>query len=269
MATFTPNIVTQGRKRPRAYVLHGQEGVGKTSFGAYAPKPIFLQTKGETGLETLIDAGQLHEVPHFEGECLDWQDLLQKIEWLLETDHGHKTLVIDTLGGAETLCHEMVVHRDYSGKWGDDGFLSYHKGPRLALTDWRQLLNGFDALRTKKDMSILALCHTAKVKFQNPEGPDYERYEPAFAYRDTWGVTHKWADCVLYLGFHTTVETESRTAKKGKAKGGQIRMIHTVRHAAYDAKNRFGLPEEIDAGDSGEEAWGNFTTALTEARKGS
>jgi hypothetical protein len=265
--TYTPNIVTQGRKRPGAYVLHGQEGVGKTSFGAYAPNPIFLQTRGETGLETLIEAKQLPEVQHFAGECQDWSELLHQIGWLLTEKHDYKTLVIDTLGGAETLCHEHVCKRDFGGRWGDDGFMSYYTGPRLALTDWRQLLNGFDKLRTEKGMAVLALCHTAKVTFKNPEGPDYERFEPAFMHRETWNVTHKWADCVMFLNFHTTVETDNRKAKKGKGVGGQIRMIHTVRHAAYDAKNRFGLPEEIDAGDSGKEAWNNFATALTDARK--
>lgn len=264
---YTPSIVTQGRKRPGAYVLHGQEGSGKTSFGAYAPKPIFLQTKGETGLETLMDAGQLPETPHFEGECQDWNELLQQIKWLLTADHDHKTLVIDTLGGAETLCHEHVCKRDYGGRWGDDGFLSYHKGPKLALTDWRQLLNGFDKLRTDRNMAVLALCHTAKVTFKNPEGTDYERFEPAFTFRETWGVTHKWADCVLFLNFHTQVEKAAKKDRTGKGVGGQIRMIYTEHHAAYDAKNRFGLTEEIDAGDSGKEAWNNFVTALKDARK--
>ena len=267
--TYTPSIVTQGRKRPGAYVLHGQEGVGKTSFGAYAPKPIFLQVKGEAGLETLLDAGQLPETSHFPGETQDWNELLQQIKWLLTADHDHKTLVVDTLGGAETLCHEHVCKRDFGGRLAaeENGFLSWGKGPKVALMDWRQLLNGFDKLRTEKNMAILALCHTEKIPFKNPEGPDYERYEPAFIYRPTWGVTHKWADCILFMNFHTTIETASKNASKGKAKGGQVRMIHTVRHAAYDAKNRFGLPEEIDAGESGKEAWNNFATALTDARK--
>jgi hypothetical protein len=264
---YTPNIVTQGRKRPGAYVLHGQEGVGKTSFGAYAPKPIFLQTKGEAGLDTLIDAGQLPEIPHFAGETQDWSELLNQITWLLTAEHDHKTLVIDTLGGAESLCHEHVCKRDYQGKWGDDGFMSYRKGYDRSLVDWRQLLNGFDKLRTDKGMAILALCHTAKVTFKNPEGTDYERYEPAFAHRGTWGVTHKWADCVLFLNFHVQVEKDSKKATKGKGVGGQVRMIYTEHHAAYDAKNRFGLPEEIDAGESGKEAWDNFATALKDARK--
>ena len=57
-------IQTTGRNlRPRM-VLYGGEGEGKTSLAAQAPKPVFLMSQGETGLETLIASGQLGEVPH-------------------------------------------------------------------------------------------------------------------------------------------------------------------------------------------------------------
>jgi hypothetical protein len=49
--------------------------VGKTSLGACAPKPIYLMTRGETGLLTLIDAGRIPETAHFP-ELGTWPDLL-------------------------------------------------------------------------------------------------------------------------------------------------------------------------------------------------
>src|SRR5262245_55584679 len=52
-------VTTATRKLPNRVILHGVEGWGKTSFAAQAPKPIFLMTRGEDGLETLIDSGQL------------------------------------------------------------------------------------------------------------------------------------------------------------------------------------------------------------------
>jgi len=39
-------------------------------------------------------------------------------------------------------------------------------------------------------------------------------------------------------------------------------VIYTEHHAAYEAKNRSGLPSEIEMGTSGKEAWENLKTAL-------
>jgi len=264
-------ITTQGRKRPGFYILHGVEGVGKTSFGAYIPKPIFIQTANETGLETLMGANQLPETPHFEGECATWDNLLANVAWLLEKEHDYKSLVIDTLNGAEGLCHELVVKRDFDGDNTPKGFYNYYVGPKTALKDWRRLLNGLDLLRSKRGMAILGLCHTSKRTFKNPEGADYDRWEPAFAARETWELTHRGADAVLFMTFDVTVTKEGpkkldAPTPKGKAWGGQQRLIYTQRHATYDAKNRYGLPEEIEADGGGQAAWNNFARAMKEAR---
>ena len=50
---------------PNRYIAHGGEGTGKTSFAAYTPNPVFIQTRGETGLDTLIGAGRLPEIAHW------------------------------------------------------------------------------------------------------------------------------------------------------------------------------------------------------------
>src|SRR5262249_53524348 len=96
-------ITRAGSGLPNRAVFHGVEGVGKTSFGACAPRPIFLMTRGETGLVTLIDSGQVPETAHFP-ELATWTDLLGAIEALTSEAHDYRTLVIDTLNGAERLC---------------------------------------------------------------------------------------------------------------------------------------------------------------------
>lgn len=243
------------------------EGWGKTSFGAHTPKPVFIQTKGETGLETLIDAGLLPEVPHFP-EVQEWTELLGAIETLTSDSHDFKTLVCDTSNGAERLCHEFVCQRDYGGEWGKQGFTSYQQGFEVSLSEWRKFLNALDALRVAKRMTVLLLCHTKVKPFKNPEGADYDRYQPDM-HEKTWGLTHKWADAVLFGNFDVTVQTaKTGEQKKGKASGGQQRVLYTERHAAYDAKHRLGLPPEIDMGASASEAWTNFINALKNGKAG-
>jgi hypothetical protein len=258
------DVTKSGSGLPNRCILHGVEGVGKTSFGCCAPRPIFLMTQGETGLLTLIDAGRAPETPHFP-ECKSWQELLAAIEVLTLESHDFRTLVLDTLNGAERLCHEYVCRRDFDGRWGRDGFTSYMAGYEVALGDWRAFLDALDHLRSHRRMSILLLGHTRISAFRNPEGPDYDRFALDLHHK-TWSLTHKWADLVLFANFVAHIDAKKSDAK-GKAKGGSRRVIFTTRTAAWDAKNRHGLPEQIDAGGSAVEAWTTFAAALQASKQ--
>lgn len=259
------DVTGKGANLPNRAVLHGVEGWGKTSFAAQAPSPVFIQTRGETGLETLIDANQLPEVPHFP-EVQTWGELLGAVDVLLEDQHSFRTLAIDALNGAERLCHEHVCQQDFAGDWSDRGFMGYQRGYRIALSPWRELLSRLDRLRSERRMTIFLLCHTAVTTFKNPEGPDYDRYTPKVN-AETWALTHQWADVVLFGNYEVLVDVDRAGAKKGKARGGQQRMMYCERHASYDAKNRLGLPAEIDMGGSPAESWMNFIKAVKAGRE--
>ena len=64
------DIQDTGSGLPSRIVVYGTEGIGKTSLGASAPRTIFLMTRGETGLLTLLDSGRIPPTPHFP-EILD------------------------------------------------------------------------------------------------------------------------------------------------------------------------------------------------------
>ncbi len=262
------SVRTDGGGLPNRYILHATEGWGKTSFGAQCPNPVFIQSKGETGLQTLIQANRIKATPYFP-EAQTWEDILGCVEVLRNEDHSFQTLVIDTLNGAERLCHEAVCLRDFGGEWGDKGFASYQKGPEVSLADWRMMLIALDRLRTEKKMTIFALCHTKVATFKNPTGPDYDRFQPDVDKR-TWSISAKWADAILFGNFETTIgavkENKKTGEQKGKASGGKFRVMYTERDAAYDAKNRLGLAPEIEMGESPEEAWKNFVAALKVGR---
>ncbi len=67
---------------------------------------------------------------------------------------------------------------------------------------------------------------------------------------------------MLFADYHTEV-IEEGNRKKGR--GGTRRVFYTTHTATYEAKNRHGLPEEIEMGESGKEAWNNFITAVKAA----
>ena len=256
------SITGKGSGQPTRCIIHAPEGVGKTSFAAQAPNPIFVMS--ETGLLTLIDNLLVPEIDHFP-EAHSWADVMSQIDWLCNADTDHQTLVLDTLNGIERFCHEHVCRRDFNNDWGDKGFTSFHKGYDVALADWLELLFLLDNLRAVRNMSIICLCHTQVRTFQNPEGPDFDRYQPDM-HRKTWGLTHKWADLVGFMNFETFAQKEKGADSRHKGKGGQSRMLYVERHAAYDAKNRHGLTGDISMGSSPAEAWVNFTSTLKAGR---
>jgi len=261
-AAFTPMLLSgvkkQARNLPNRLVMHGVEGVGKTSFAQGSHKPITLMSSGETGLETLITAGQLEEVAHMP-EIHQWLQLLSILDQLRDEDHDYRTVVLDTFNGFERLCFEHVCRTQYKGNFGKDGFFAYQEGPNASLTEWRRLLFKLDQLRErKKGMSVIVLCHSRVNKFSNPEGQDYHRYIPDM-HEKVWGLSHKWADIVLFANYHQIVVSESKKpTATGKAKGGTQRVAYAERTAAFDAKNRHGLSPSFSLGSNHEEAWANF-----------
>lgn len=255
--------MTTGNKLPSRVVLHGVEGVGKTSFAAATPKPLVLMAKGETGLETLIDSGQAKETAHLP-EIQTWDEFKSALDVIRSDKHDYQTLVLDTLNGFERLCHEHVCATQFNNDWGPHGFGSYAKGYDASVTELRVMLSTLDAIRAERRMAILALCHTKVETFKNPEGADYDRYQPEL-HKYSWGVVRKWADVILFANFYTVVTNEVKSAKgpsRGKGSGGTERVLLTERTAAWDAKNRHGLPGELSMGTTGEEAWGNFISAM-------
>jgi hypothetical protein len=251
------DITSAGKKLPNRICLHALQKWGKTSFATWAPDPVFIMTRGEDGLLTLMESGQVKPTPHFPDCMNSWQQLLQAISELSQEGHPYKTLVLDTLNGAERLCHEYVCEKECRGEW--DNFEAYQRGPKIALKELIRLTQALAKVRIR-GVGIICLCHSQVKTFKNPEGPDYDRWEPVLA-KESWGFMDRWFDMILFGNFNTIAE-EKKGLTKAKAKGGQERVICTERHAAFDAGNRHGLPQEIECGVSAQEAWNNFIKAL-------
>ena len=174
-----------------------------------------------------------------------------------------KTLVIDTVGGLEQLCAEYICTKQFRGDWGEKGFSGFGRGWESCVPEWRNLINLLDRIRIKQGMQVLMLGHSQVKTFKNPEGPDYDRYVPELHHK-IWAATSKWADLVLFGNFFVEVQEDGL---KHKGKGGQLRYLYPISTAAYEAKNRHGLTDEIPMGAGGQEAYANLITAITKAKE--
>ena len=251
-------ITTQGRKLPSRCVLHAIPKWGKTSFAAMAPAPVFLMTRGEDGLLSLMDAGLVGPTAHFPEPFSSWDALVRSVGDLAAGGHAYRTVVIDTLNGAERLAHEATCQQDCGGDWGT--FDAYGRGVKLSLTRVIALTTALDRCR-EAGMGVMLLAHSQVKTFKNPSGPDYDRWEPTLS-QQAWSHLDRWADMILFGYFETYTEQKDKRATKAKATGGTARIIATQRRAEFDAGNRIGLPEEIECGESAAEAWRNFASAV-------
>lgn len=234
--------VTRGKiARPVRVVLYGPEGVGKSTFGAGAPKPIFLGAEDGTA--------QL-DVARFPAPE-SWDDVLEAIRVLAHETHDYESLVVDSLDWIEPLIWKHVCKRDAQDNIEAYG---YGKGYQVALDEWRRLLAGFEYLSRAKPMHIVLLAHSWIKPFKNPAGEDYDRYEMKL-HAKAAGLMKEWVEAVLFTNWETFAKKDERT-KRVRGVSSGARLIYTERHAAYDAKNRYSLPEELPL------SWSDFEAAV-------
>lgn len=227
-------------KPPRLFV-YAVEGIGKTTFAAGAPNPIFIQT--EDGLGAL-DVARFDMV-----EKID--DVRSAIGTLYEQPHDFETVVLDS---ADWL--EQIIAKEIESTH-DAKDLAYGKGALKQAEVWRELLDGFNALRNDRGMSVIVIGHCQIKRFDSPETEPYDRYMPKLQERSS-ALVREWADAVLFANYRTVVKTTEVGFKKEVSRGittGE-RLVYTTEKPAYMAKNRYALPESLPL------SWDALSTAI-------
>lgn len=240
-------------------VLNAVEGWGKSTYGAFAPNPAILMSRGETGYVTLRDKGLVPDA-----DCVElgqWRDVLETVDDFAKGGTKYGAIVLDAVGGFERLCHEHVCARDFGNDWGEKGFASFQKGPDVSVAEWLGLLSRLDRARQALGCPVVFLSHSKVKSFKNPMGPDFDRYI-ADCHEKTWGVTHKWADTVLF-GTYVTVTVDDKKTKRAKGIGGDERVLYTTRRDAWDAKNRFAMPPQLDIPADPASVWSTVWESIT------
>lgn len=242
--------VSRGREtKPPRILVYGQEGVGKSSFAASAPKPIFIPTEdglGQIDCERFPLAQSLDEVIGALGE-------------LYTQEHGYQTVVIDSLDWLERLIFDAVC-KEYGVKSIEKADGGYARGYVHALSHWRKLAEGLDALRNDKQMGVILIAHAKVERFEDPEAPAYDRYSPR-VHKHAAAFICEWADAVLFATRRFRTQSEdagfnrTRTIAVGLGKDGGERILRTVGGPSCVAKNRFGLAAEIPL------SWSAFAAA--------
>ena len=222
--------ITEGVKRtPVKCVIYGPESIGKTTLSSKFENPLIVDV--ENGSNSL----NVRRI-----RCdKSWEELIAVVKEIVKTPGVCKTIVIDTLDWAEYLCTKYVCEKYKKGNIDEFG---YGKGYTYLTEEFKRLL---DALDEAIDAGLHVVCnaHAKPRKFELPEEMgSFDRYELKLT-KNTAPIVKEWCDCLLFCNFKTYVITDESNKKKAQ---GNKRVIYTSHSAVYDAKNRVGLPDEMD-----------------------
>lgn len=241
-------VRTKAEKLKPRFLIYGREGVGKTSFPAHMPKPLFLMSRGEDGLKTLVANKQLKEVPHLD-EFTDWISFRQVIKSLIKDEHDFETIVLDCLDGFQMLLHDFVRDNEFQGSIAK--FNHFRKGADAAVTHFESLIVDLERLRQQRDCTIVMLAHSVVGTRTNPLGIDATIYQ-INADKKIAPQAKAWADFVLFMNFLSSVSED------GKGTGGTQRICYCNPADGYDAKSRVKMPNSFSLGNTSEEGYQNF-----------
>ena len=219
--------ITKGKQqRAQRVVIYGVESVGKSTFAAKFPAPLFLDVEGGTA--------------HLDTDRAEIKSAIELDEALTACKASdYKTIIVDSADWTERLILEHMLATDKKKSVEDYG---YGKGFVMLAEKFSRLLSVADQLITA-GKNVVFIAHS---KVQRVEPPDlmsaYDRFELKLT-KQSAPLLKEWADELWFFKFKTkTVESESG---RSKGIGGKERIILTTHSAAYDAKTRSGLVEEL------------------------
>ena len=243
--------IERGRtSKPPRVLLYGVEGIGKSTIGAQAPKPIFIQT--EDGLDEIeCDKFPLSKT---------FDQVIDALTDLRTLDHEYESVVVDSLDWLERLIWDKLCSQyNVNSIEKVDG--GYAKGYTHALSMWREFLDNLNALRNDRGMVIVLIAHSKVERFEDPESSPYDRYSPRL-HKHAGALISEWCDAVLFATRKMRTQSEEsgfnrkRTTAHAIGRDGGERIIRSYGSPSCVAKNRYGINEELPL------AWSEFVAGM-------
>lgn len=225
--------ITRGKiPSAKKIVIYGTEGIGKSTFASQFPDPVFIDTE---------DSTKELDVARFDRPT-SWKMLLQEVQYVIDHPDCCRTLVLDTADWAEQLeIADLCAEKGWTGL-EDPG---YGKGYQYSAEKFGKLLNLLSCV-TEKGVNVVVTAHAWLRKIELPdEMGAYDHWEMKTS-KKVAPMIREWGDAVFFANYKTLiVNVDGKGAQKGKnkAQGGK-RVMYTTHHPCWDAKNRYGLPDE-------------------------
>lgn len=221
-------------KQQRAWkgLIYGVAGIGKSSFAALAPKPLFLDV--EDGI-TRIDADKTPLLKSYD-------EFLQALRWAYDSEY--QTIVIDTMDYLENHIHTHVCAVN---NWKNIEQPGFGKGYAIAQEEWFKLMSIFDNF-VAHGKNVLLVGHDQIKSYVSPDQDAYDRYMIKLNQKSAALVVAK-MDFVFFAQFETILKEDRVKDDRLRAVGTGKRVLRTCETPAWIAKNRFGLNASVPMDD--------------------
>ena len=219
---------------PPRIIIYGVHGIGKTTLAAEAPNPVFLQIEEGT-------PGDL-ELMSF-GELASFRDVMEAFGVLYEAEHDRESIVIDTVDALEPLVWREVCARN---NWQSIEEPGYGKGYVAAEAVWQEYLDGINALRRQRGMTVIQVAHADIERFDSPISEPYHRYHMKLHKRAS-ALLQQDADVVCFMNYITTIKQADVgfNKKTTRGEGAGQRAMYFEERPGFLAKNRFNMPAQM------------------------
>lgn len=225
--------------KPPRLLFYGPPGIGKTTLAAEFPDTVFLQAEeGTPGDAELTSFGKLDT----------FEQVFGYLSVLYTEDHSYKTLVVDSVTALERIVFAETCRRgdDKGNAKANIEDFGYGKGYVYAQRIWQELIDGFNALRNDRGMTVILIAHSTVERFDDPETVSYDRYELDL-HKHSVGAIEREMDAILLLKSPVNVTKEDQGFNKERAiaGGSSVILIHTTGRPAFVAKNRYNMPPTL------------------------
>lgn len=238
------NLKNIGKNVPKELriIIYGPEGIGKSTFGSMAKKPIFLLTEDGLGDITVPAIPQDENGDPRVAKTFD--EVLECIRTLAEEEHDFETLVVDTLDWLEPLIWKATCKRLNVNSIEEPG---YGRGYVENLQEWQTFFDAITYLRDVRHMTIIMIAHSAVSKIEDPMHPAYDK-SGLKLHKKAAAKAAEYSDVIGFCALRTLLKTEKTGFDKTRniAISTGERVLYLSPSAGYVAKNRCrGMPDMI------------------------
>jgi hypothetical protein len=224
-------------EKPIFALLYAQSKVGKTTFAASSPDPLFLD---------LEDSSEHLDVARLGSDKLTtYEQVIGLLQEILKEDKiPYKSIVIDSCDRLELRIHERVCRDNECHAIEDIGF---SKGYIHALPYWTEILKLLRQIQQKHKVHVILIGHALVKKFTDPyKNESYDRYEIKLHHKAA-DIVKESVDMILFMRKDVAIMKEGKgQGAKTKAFNVDERLMHTQLEPAFDAGSRIALPSSFE-----------------------